>query len=618
MGKKLEISIAVCIILAICIIIQTAITLVPFSRYNPNTTKTVDAFSQPWEYQNEEGKKIETKLPGKLFLGTDVTEVSLFNTLPNEVLDGDVFKFTSSCQKVDIFIHEALRQSFGSKDVSMNNFPYFSGKHCMIVPLSQEDAGKRVEIKITVIPVYDWEMRLVQGVEIGPQRQFLLNEIYDHALLWISCIMGLFTSMFLLFLWLINVLYRRKWHLPFQFSIASVLWVLFASCDNTFILTALNYKPLYSVYTEIWFYVMDGLVPITAYGLLWVCDSRVIKRKQMKCIFLHIGIYMSFALMQLVGITSVSLIRSLLMLISIVMYGWIFLGMGQGKRMNNPLFITAVFVIMLGYFLDYLKYLIFLPSLKLGIEYPILFFFNIAILIFSALVIFAVVLQGVYTQVNAEGEIRLTKLQIEMYQNKYDQMQERELKMRKIRHDTIHHLRTIATLFSTGDDTQAKQYIDEILKMINNTQSKEYSKNNIMNITLAWFAEKSKNKGIRFTWDCNIPFRETTYDAQLCSVVSNILENAIEGCQRVEADSFIDIKIKMHGASVFIKASNRFDGVLLKNRNVYVSRKAEDGHGYGISSIKEIARRLNGRCKITTQGDIFTIDVVISGVEEKK
>lgn len=90
----------------------------------------------------------------------------------------------------------------------------------------------------------------------------------------------------------------------------------------------------------------------------------------------------------------------------------------------------------------------------------------------------------------------------------------------------------------------------------------------------------------------------------MCTILGNLLENAIEACDRLPNTQKRTISISTHETEHlwFLMIKNRYDGVLLKKQHHFLSRK-ENGKriGIGIKSVNEIVLRHNGTIDIYTK-----------------
>lgn len=98
----------------------------------------------------------------------------------------------------------------------------------------------------------------------------------------------------------------------------------------------------------------------------------------------------------------------------------------------------------------------------------------------------------------------------------------------------------------------------------------------------------------------------------ICRVLNNIINNAIEACNECKEcdEKYIKLDIDMIGRSIIIKSENPYSGQLKKEgKKILTIKKDKTRHGYGLKSIKSIAEKYGGFMKLSYDDKIFTIEV---------
>ena len=100
-------------------------------------------------------------------------------------------------------------------------------------------------------------------------------------------------------------------------------------------------------------------------------------------------------------------------------------------------------------------------------------------------------------------------------------------------------------------------------------------------------------------------------DSDLCLIIGNLLENAIEACAHLpEEQRFIRMRSLVQGGTLTIVMDNSFDGRYNKHKEVWISRKRV-GQGTGLASIESTAQRYNGIVMLQPNGRIFQSSVYL-------
>ena len=100
----------------------------------------------------------------------------------------------------------------------------------------------------------------------------------------------------------------------------------------------------------------------------------------------------------------------------------------------------------------------------------------------------------------------------------------------------------------------------------------------------------------------------------ICTILSNALDNAIEANVKVEkmSDRYIETKITNDESGIFISIKNPSPEAPKKRAGNYISSKTDkENHGLGLKSIKRTVDKHKGDMLIKYENEVFTIIVNI-------
>ena len=199
--------------------------------------------------------------------------------------------------------------------------------------------------------------------------------------------------------------------------------------------------------------------------------------------------------------------------------------------------------------------------------------------------------------------------QMEKYQAEVENMY---LQMRTLRHDFKNHLQVMKAHLELGEYRELGEYIvslsDALVEVEKLIETGNVRLDAILNskISLARSLEIGVNVKVV------LPPRLPVTDYDVCTLLGNLLDNAIEGCQtqREGEERFLRVYIGLLKEQLYISVSNSHATVMKKERGRYFSTK-DPGRGLGIGSIDGIAARYNGYVNRQNDDSVFATEVLL-------
>lgn len=183
---------------------------------------------------------------------------------------------------------------------------------------------------------------------------------------------------------------------------------------------------------------------------------------------------------------------------------------------------------------------------------------------------------------------------------------------RQYRHDLRHHLQYISACISNGQQEQAQTYISGICEEIEAQKVHRYCENEAANLILSAFAGRAEKIGVRMDVQGSLPAFILISDSDLCVILSNALENALQACQPFAADGTactIDVQFYEREGKFFFQITNPCgEGIHFEN-GIPVSDRPN--HGIGVQSISAIVQKYGGVCTFLVKDRQFILRLSI-------
>jgi len=215
-----------------------------------------------------------------------------------------------------------------------------------------------------------------------------------------------------------------------------------------------------------------------------------------------------------------------------------------------------------------------------------------------------------------EGRIAGVEKLVEMQRAYYPVIIESVEEARRARHDLRHHVNVIKGLVSKDKSDELKAYIEKYAAGFSKMPPLSFCENDIVDVILRHFAVLAAEEDVYFEVNVSIPDTLAIDDADICVIISNLLENALEACVYVPGEKFIKVIIKKVNKNLVILVDNSYDGNTKTQNGRFMSRKRRNRIGIGLSSVRLIAEKYGGSAKFIpdTTKKIFSSEVVIQQI----
>ena len=202
---------------------------------------------------------------------------------------------------------------------------------------------------------------------------------------------------------------------------------------------------------------------------------------------------------------------------------------------------------------------------------------------------------------------------LSMQQQRYESLKAAIEEARQARHDMRHQLNQISALAEAGDLDNLKAYLAKTVSRIPDLDM-NFCENRAADSVVGHYCALAKRENIPYSVQIDLPECLPVDEINLCLVLSNLLENALEASLRTApARRRIKLTAYLHGNSLaLIQVENTYDGVIREKDGVFQSSKRK-GEGVGIQSVRHIAEKSGGVSTVTYQDGLFCAKVMLCG-----
>jgi len=217
------------------------------------------------------------------------------------------------------------------------------------------------------------------------------------------------------------------------------------------------------------------------------------------------------------------------------------------------------------------------------------------------------------SSLNRNDRLRRENQLLSMQQARYDSLRTAIEQTRQARHDMRHHFHILQSLAAQGKWESLTAYLTEVQGSIP-AEELGLCKNPIVDGVAGYFVPLYREQGIPLTFELDLPFELPVPETDLCSVLSNLLENAMEaGLKTAPERRQVKASARLHSEHmVLLSVENTYDEKVREKDGVLLSSK-RPWEGIGLQAVRHTAEKNGGYCRFHYDGGLFCVNVILRG-----
>ncbi len=206
---------------------------------------------------------------------------------------------------------------------------------------------------------------------------------------------------------------------------------------------------------------------------------------------------------------------------------------------------------------------------------------------------------------------KISEYQSELMKKHCDEVQNIYKTMRGWKHDYHNHIQTLLAL--CDDKERTKEYLWKLNDDLTSVDTVIKTGNVMVDAILNSKISLMKSKGILVNAKAIVPAELAVSEIDLCTVIGNLLDNAMEAVMRQaeDDDKFIRVFIGILKDQLYISVYNSTCGELQKRKSTYVSTKGSENHGFGLASVDRIVKKYKGFINRQNEEGVFATEIML-------
>ncbi len=225
---------------------------------------------------------------------------------------------------------------------------------------------------------------------------------------------------------------------------------------------------------------------------------------------------------------------------------------------------------------------------------------------------------GKYAQLMTTTEV--LKLQNRLVTKNYESILQNIQQTSALRHEWKNNIIAMELMYRQGKTAELGEYIEKLNSSLASLQSASYAENFTINAIVQRSAEKAKAQNITFRTNIYVPNDLSITDADLCSLIINMLDNSVEACSRMPEGRkrFIEFNARLNKGYLNISCKNSYSGnvkVSDPDNSIFETTKINKAdHGFGIKQMNIIAKKYDSLIDINYGNGVFRVQTSLKNL----
>ena len=242
--------------------------------------------------------------------------------------------------------------------------------------------------------------------------------------------------------------------------------------------------------------------------------------------------------------------------------------------------------------------------------------------ILAVVLMMSVLVFNINRQYEVEKELaKLKSEQAELLERDYTAVNRAYQVNAKLFHDFHNHIGVLRQLLTHEKYGEAVRYLDELQAPVQNLTATVWTGDETADYLINSKTAAAEADGIRFQIQVEFPRHTNIRSVDLCAILGNLLDNAVEAARQVPERSgrYVALTIRRIHQMLVIKVENRFSAAPVQENGQLKTTKTESGlYGWGLKSAQTAAEKYDGMVQTCVSGEIFRAVATLSyqGVED--
>lgn len=206
---------------------------------------------------------------------------------------------------------------------------------------------------------------------------------------------------------------------------------------------------------------------------------------------------------------------------------------------------------------------------------------------------------------------RIQEYQNALMEQHYTEVENIYSIMRRWKHNWHNQIQVLSAYLESGEYDRAKTYLEDIHQAIQQIDTVVKTGNTLVDAVLNSKVSLMKSHKIIVEIDVKVPATLSIPDVDLCFIIGNLLDNAMEACVSLSSETrFVHIYIRVKGLQLYMSFTNSAGKKQEKVGNIFISTKGKS-HGLGLASVDALVKKNGGYLTRASEDGGYTTEVIL-------
>jgi len=236
---------------------------------------------------------------------------------------------------------------------------------------------------------------------------------------------------------------------------------------------------------------------------------------------------------------------------------------------------------------------------------------SVILWIFICLILVVITAFATYFIAKRQDEKWLFDFQDSILKKQRDEVENVYNTMRGWRHDYHNHMQTLKAYLAMNQIAEIQEYLDHLEEDLDSIDIAIRTGNSSVNAILSSKLSIAQKRAVSVNCKATVPGNLKISDVHLCAIIGNLLDNAIEACEKLPAPKrFIRVYIGLFHQQLYISVTNSTEETRRKKLTELITSKKGE-HGLGLKRVDRLVDQYQGYVNRKNEPGVFATEIML-------